>query len=333
MPVRVTASPNLGLARVGSVQVGNGSIPVMQASAAGCVVSLPAAPLDVGPLGGTISLPFSMSEPGCQWTVASATGWASLVSSNTGIGSPGTAQFQVEPFSSQSFREATVFVNGVTFLIRQAGFDLSLAPEMRAVVDAAAYRPDRLASGGLAVAFGEQLAGAVLHASSRPLPDSLGNVVLRIRRSDGQELLAPLVYVSPTQINFLIPDDVVGPVEFRVEDGQRLSQWFSAEVQPFYPSLFQVFPSAETPTLPRHFAGYAYLVLPDGSTRITPLRPPNSSFNNGVDRGPEGSELYLVLFGTGFPKDATMDEYRGPSAQPRFTLQFAGPHPDFVGLH
>ncbi len=328
----VTAAPNPGPARVGSIRAGNSTITVMQASGAGCLAAFPNGPLEIGPTGGTVFVPFTLDGASCRWTVASSASWATLSSSSIGVGAGSTAQIQVEPFNSQSFRESKVVVNGVSFPIRQAGFSLDVAPEITGVVDAAAYRAESLSSGGLATLFGKQLTGSVAHAIARPLPVSLEGVVLRIRASGGEESPAQLVYISPSQINFLLADGVVGDVEFRVEHGQRVSQWFTATVLPFQPSLFQISDSMGNPLT---FAGYAHLVLPDGTVRLTPLTDCDQWAKctlRPVDRGPAGSELHVVLFGTGFPADATVEEYQGPAWQSRFTVSYAGRHQDFVGL-
>ena len=73
------------------------------------------------------------------------------------------------------------------------------APTPAAVVDGAAFRP-RLAPGALASLFGRDLSEVISAAGALPLPQELAGVSLKI---EGQA--APLLYVSPTQINFQVP--------------------------------------------------------------------------------------------------------------------------------
>jgi hypothetical protein len=60
--------------------------------------------------------------------------------------------------------------------------------------------------------FRQHLLGSDLATSARaattPLPTALANTSIRVRDSAGVERLAPLFFVSPTQINFLVPAGV-----------------------------------------------------------------------------------------------------------------------------
>src|SRR5262245_47388529 len=67
------------------------------------------------------------------------------------------------------------------------------------VVSAASYKSP-VAPGTIASAFGTRLATAIESAREQPLPTSLAGTTVRV---NGE--LAPLFFVSPTQINFLIP--------------------------------------------------------------------------------------------------------------------------------
>jgi len=85
--------------------------------------------------------------------------------------------------------------------------------------------------------FGDQTAGS----SGLPLPTTLGDVQVFVRGVDGQLVAAPLLYVSPGQINFQIPSATpVGPQEIQVlraSTGQVLSSWIF-RIDPVSPGLF-----------------------------------------------------------------------------------------------
>src|SRR5262245_31340350 len=68
-----------------------------------------------------------------------------------------------------------------------------------ATVSAASYAP-AVAPGSIAAAFGSRLATRVDAASSTPLPTSIAGTTVRV---NGE--LARLFYVSPDQVNYLIP--------------------------------------------------------------------------------------------------------------------------------
>jgi len=84
-----------------------------------------------------------------------------------------------------------------------AGGGPSIRPNL-GVVNAASYAP-ALAPGGLATIFGYGLASVSTSAASLPLPNSLGGTQVNIGG-----VLAPLLYVSPSQINFQIPWELAG---------------------------------------------------------------------------------------------------------------------------
>src|SRR5260370_2811914 len=63
-----------------------------------------------------------------------------------------------------------------------------------------------VASGSIASAFGKQIGVSTESAHSLPLPTSLGGASVSVMDSAKVSRLAPLFYVSPNQINFVVPD-------------------------------------------------------------------------------------------------------------------------------
>lgn len=84
------------------------------------------------------------------------------------------------------------------------GLAFAQPPQVSAngIGDAAALGP-RLVRGGLATAFGLNLATSTAEASTLPLPTSLGGASVSVNN-----IPAPLIYASPTQINFQVPFEV-----------------------------------------------------------------------------------------------------------------------------
>ena len=79
------------------------------------------------------------------------------------------------------------------------------------IVNAASAKP-QLAPGAYGTIYGERLAKAVAGATTVPLPSTLGGVVLIIRG-----VRAPLIYVSPNQVNFQVPWTLpVGPAAMQI---------------------------------------------------------------------------------------------------------------------
>ena len=75
---------------------------------------------------------------------------------------------------------------------------------IESVVNTADYSP-RVAFQSLATISGRGLASGTCTAASVPLPNELCGASVLIRNASGAEALAPLLYVSPTQINFQTP--------------------------------------------------------------------------------------------------------------------------------
>lgn len=108
-------------------------------------------------------------------------------------------------------------------------------PVLQSVTDSAAYGP-RVAPGSLATIFGTNLAsGDPVSASGFPLPTSLGGSSVTI----GGESV-PLLYVSPSQINFQVPTSVQsGSVGMVVHGPGGASTSFNFTVTSSAPAMFQ----------------------------------------------------------------------------------------------
>src|ERR1700730_10491106 len=80
-------------------------------------------------------------------------------------------------------------------------------PVAKSVVNAASYSAGSLAPGSLATLFGSGLTTATAVAPGYPLPVSLGDANVYVNG-----VAAPLVFVSPGQINFQVPwETPIGP--------------------------------------------------------------------------------------------------------------------------
>ena len=90
-----------------------------------------------------------------------------------------------------------------------------------------------LAPGSIASAFGTNLSSSGGAASSVPWPTTLGGATVQMNG-----ITAPLVYVSPTQINFQVPWELAGqPQANLVISG---SQPLAVQVAPVSPGIFAI---------------------------------------------------------------------------------------------
>ncbi len=193
------------------------------------------------------------------------------------------------------------------------------------VVDAATFGTV-VAPGSLVSIFGSNLASASASAGAIPLPPQLGGVSVGFNG-----IAAPLLFVSPLQINAQLPWNVPtsGPVTVVVTNGAAASAPQTVQVGPFAPGLFAV-------------GGYAVAINPDGS-----LAAPAGAIP-GIASHPATPGDPLILLGSGFgpvtPPPITgnnsLDTLRTAATTPSVTVggvpatvTFAGLSPQFVGVY
>jgi uncharacterized protein (TIGR03437 family) len=107
-------------------------------------------------------------------------------------------------------------------------------PAIRYVSDSAGFGP-RVAPGSLATIFGSDLAGDTAEAAGFPIPVNLAGTTVSVGGT-----LAPLLYVSPTQINFQVPSATpAGEAKIVVNGPGGASPEFTFSVSAQAPSIFQ----------------------------------------------------------------------------------------------
>jgi uncharacterized protein (TIGR03437 family) len=95
-----------------------------------------------------------------------------------------------------------------------------------------------LAPDSLATAFGSNLATQTVTATA-PYPTSLGGIGFQVVDSSGAIRMAQLLYVSPTQINYLVPAGTApGTATLNIVDGSGATPSSSAQIQTVAPGLF-----------------------------------------------------------------------------------------------
>src|SRR5262249_28216977 len=144
----------------------------------------------------------------------------------------------------------------------------------------------------IAAAYGVGLATQVASATAKPLPTSLVGTTVKV---NGE--LARLFFVSPTQINYLIPPGTPPrPASLGGTSGDCTGSTGSAQIAPAAPALFTANSSGQgalaSQLLRRKANGqdtYEPLAQYDGTSFVT--RP--------IDFGEESDQLFLILYLTG----------------------------------
>jgi hypothetical protein len=115
-----TVAPNTGVARSGTILVGDADLSITQAAAPApnCGVSLQPTSVSIAAAGGGSSVVVT-ANAGCAWTAASQVPWITITPPATGSGS-GTQAFTVAANPAPSTRSGTIIIGGATVTVNQA---------------------------------------------------------------------------------------------------------------------------------------------------------------------------------------------------------------------
>jgi uncharacterized protein (TIGR03437 family) len=181
-------------------------------------------------------------------------------------------------------------------------------------VSAASFNPP--ASPGAIVSLfanaGVRLTSETAAASGFPLPTSLAGTQVVVNG-----VPAVLFYVSPLQINFLMPEWAIGTVSVSVDSNGERSE--GAILTAPNPAIFTTNQAGS--------GAAAALVTNDGRNYRAVGNPSGDTIPASM--GTAGNPGYLVLFGTGIDTDGVIQVRIGGRDCP---VVWAGPQPQFAGL-
>jgi uncharacterized protein (TIGR03437 family) len=191
----------------------------------------------------------------------------------------------------QSYLTPTLQIAGnATILPRAEWPSLALAN-----VSAAGYGLGPLAPGSIVTAFGQNLTTQTAQASGA-LPVLLGGVAVSVTDSSRVARPAQLYYVSPGQVNYLIPPDTAaGLATVSITANGITAASGPIEVATVAPSLFTVNADGLA-------AANAVRVSENGDQTFEPIYQTDQNGNITalpIDLGSDTDAVYLVLYGTG----------------------------------
>lgn len=218
-------------------------------------------------------------------------------------------------------------LGGVT--IRPANGTFEDSPVV-ASISAASYNGE-IAADSIVAAFGENLAASTAIATALPLPTQLAGVTIKVKDSDNVVRDAPLFFVSPGQINYLVPAGTsAGLAIMTVFNGSNQVAQGTTPITAVAPALFTANASGRGVPAANllRIRGYAQTFEPlaryDAEKQAFVPIP--------IDLGPEGDQVFLILYGTGFRArtalEAVLTNVGGEEAE----VFFAGAAPGFAGL-
>jgi uncharacterized protein (TIGR03437 family) len=203
-------------------------------------------------------------------------------------------------------------------------------PVLTSLINAASLSAEAPCSpGGIATLFGTGITkNAAKSAPAGPLPSTLSDVRVKV---DGNPV--PLLFVSPTQVNFQCPVLASGSLQVTVESGLGVSPPVNTSMQPASPGIF---------TLDSIEPGQGAIVVADRQT-VAMIR------NASLPSEPAMPGDYVAIFATGLgPVSSEIIEGQAGPDDPLATLesyieawiggqpaevQFAGLAPGFVGTY
>lgn len=199
-------------------------------------------------------------------------------------------------------------------------------------VSAASFSGAELAAESIAAALGAGLATTTQIATTVPLPTTLAGTTVKVRDSAGTTRDAPLFFVAPQQVNYLVPVGTApGAATVTITSGSGAVSTGTAQIAAVAPGPFTANASGQGVT-----AAVALRVKPDG----TQINEPVAEFDHAqnrfvarpIDLGPDGEQVFLILFGTGFRNRSSLSAVSASVGGATVESLFAGAQGDFVGL-
>jgi len=198
-------------------------------------------------------------------------------------------------------------------------------------VGAATWLPGPAAPESLMVAY--SCYPAVLSAvriegiagNPRNPPLSLGGATVKVRDSAGVERPAPMLYVSSSQVNYVVPPGTAsGSARVTITSAEGVASSAGLDIEPVAPGLFS-----------------GALVVRDLGTTVTsesvvlPISVAggrSGEIGSGVIDLSGADETYLILFGTGLRLRTSLANISATFDGIDVPVQYAGRQPEFAGV-
>jgi uncharacterized protein (TIGR03437 family) len=251
----------------------------------------------------------------------------------------------ITPASSPALKAGTYYIMIVNYGPGPSTFKITATvngganptPGKVVSVSAASFNGDALSSEAIAAAFGARLATSVLVSPGKPgcpicLTTELAGTKVSVKDSVGNERLAPLFFVSPGQVNYLIPAGTApGAATMTVTSGDGAVSIGTVQIAQVAPGLFSANGDGQGPP-----AAVILRFKPGQDLSAEPVAQYDSTQRRFVPRqldlGGTTEEVFLVLFGTGLRHHQALSMVSVRIGGIEAPVLFAGPQPDLAGL-
>lgn len=183
-----------------------------------------------------------------------------------------------------------------------------------------------VAAGSLASGFGTGLSSTTEQAAGFPLPTTLGGITVRVAGVD-----APLIYVSPLQVNFQVPNDLSGRKTVQVIRSGVTIATDQVEIVTSVPALFTLNGAGTGPAAAVNEDGS--IVTADGCVAGGTPAPPDTVVELfGTGQGPLTPVVSAGQAAPADPLSATPNTPVVTLGGVSVTVEFSGAAPSFAGL-
>jgi len=237
--------------------------------------------------------------------------------------------WQIDPFQLAGGGDGTIEGSGVDYILpywmgRYYGV-IGGGAVQSAAAPSSAVAPDSLAS-----LYGAYLAPGIAQAAAQPLPLVLGGVTLSVTDAAGATRAAPLLYVSPGQINFVVPDGTVPGSATLVVSNASTTQTFTVAVRSVAPTLFSMNGAGSGVAAATAIAVQAANPLSQSSVPV--FQCTGSSCASVPIRLSGDTSVYVSFFGTGIRNRSSLANVAVTINGIGVPVLYAGPAPGYTGL-
>jgi uncharacterized protein (TIGR03437 family) len=195
------------------------------------------------------------------------------------------------------------------------------------VVSAANSTP-ALAPGAIASVFGTNLASSTESSSAQPPPQSLGGASVKVIDSAGVGRLAGIYFVSPGQINFVMPEGMIaGTASVTIQSSGSPPITTSADVRAVAPALFTADATGKGPAAATAIKIIASQTVPVPVFTCTGSACSTVPIQLGVD-----TPTYLSLYGSGIRHRSSLGNVTCTIGGIRVPVLYADAQTQFAGL-
>ena len=205
------------------------------------------------------------------------------------------------------------------------------APKGLTSVSSASLKPTVLAPEALVSAWGTNFSPYPMASDGGPVTELNGTIV-KVKDGACVERLAPLLFVSPTQVSYLVPPGSLsgsGSVSiYNADGGMAISPVTIGRIAP---ALFAANGAGSGPA--------AMSVLRVGRNASSEYENPlrfdfgsNSYVALPIELAKDGEQVFLQLFGTGLRYRSRLENVRATIGGVAVEVTYAGPQPDWPGL-